>query len=242
MVNTAIQLWTLRNLDESLPETIARVGDTDFDGVELAGLDGHEPAEIRAALDDAGLDVAGAHVNMEAVDGDQQAETVARYREIGCEHLVVPYLGAEHFETRAAAEATAGDLDAVATALSAEGMALSYHNHDHEFVSIDGEPAFDSFVAASNVVGIELDIAWVLVGGGDPVEYVRRLADRIDLLHVTDQHVETGEHAPVGEGAVDVAGCIDAATNAEWLVYENDDPEDPVAELEHGAASLAKYR
>jgi sugar phosphate isomerase/epimerase len=242
MVHTAIQLWTLRNVDEPLPETIARVGEAGYDGVELAGLDGHEPATIRDALDDAGLDVAGAHVGMDELADGERTETVATYRELGCEHLIVPHLGAEQFATRAAVEATADDLDALATTLAADDIAFSYHNHDHEFVDIGGETAFDVLAAETTAVGFELDIAWVLAGGQDPVAYVERLADRIDLLHVTDHHLDSGDHAEVGDGDVDVPGCIDAATGAEWLVYEHDEPDDPLASMHHGAEYLAQYR
>ena len=35
MVRTAIQLYTLRNVNEPVPEVVARVGETSFDGVEL---------------------------------------------------------------------------------------------------------------------------------------------------------------------------------------------------------------
>jgi len=44
----------------------------------------------------------------------------------------------------------------------------------------------------------------------------------------------------IGEGDVAVAACVEAARAAgiEWLVYEHDDPTDPAASIDTGAAFL----
>ncbi|WP_128476279.1 hypothetical protein [Halorussus pelagicus] len=67
-----IQLYTLRDLDDSVPDLIRRVGETRFEGVEFAGLGESDPGEIRDALDDAGLDAAAAHVGIEDLEADPE--------------------------------------------------------------------------------------------------------------------------------------------------------------------------
>jgi sugar phosphate isomerase/epimerase len=242
MPPTAIQLWTLRDVDEPLPEIIRRVGQTSFDGVELAGLDGHAPAVIADALDDAGLGVAGAHVGLDALQEGERADTLEAYDTVECSFLVVPYIDPEYFETIEGVEAVAADLDEAAVDLADTNHTVCYHNHAHEFVDLDGEVAFDRLAAASSTVGFEVDTGWVKAAGHDPATVVERHADRTPLLHVTDHDVETGDHAEVGEGDVDNAAAIAAAGKLEWLVYEHDEPEDPLASLEAGAKYLEQFR
>ena len=156
MVRTAIQLYTLRDLDERLPELLARVGETGYDGVEFAGLGG-DVKEVNDALGEAGLDIAGAHVPIEALT-ESFAETVSRYRGVDCETFVVPYLDESRFETREAVERTAKELSDLAARLAEEGISLHYHNHDHEFVALDGGTAFDMLVEGTEGVQFELDV------------------------------------------------------------------------------------
>lgn len=235
-MQTAIQLWTLREVDEPLPDLLRRVGTTALDGVEFAGLDA-DPSAVRDAIDETGLAVAGAHVGMADL-ADDPAGAVAPYRRLGCGTVVVPYLDEGQFRDREAVEETAARLDDLAAALADEDVRLGYHNHDHEFRAM--EDTLEVLVAASERVGLEVDVGWALAAGLDPVALLGRL-DRVTHVHL--KGVDAGEGRPVelGEGDLDVEGCARAAreAGAEWLVYEHDDPADPLASLARGAETLA---
>lgn len=245
MVRTAIQLYTLRDVDDSLPDLLARVGETEFEGVEFAGLGGTEPAEIAAALDDAGLSAAGAHVDLAALETEFD-DVVAAYDELGCDTLVVPYLDETHFESEDAVRETARRLTDVADRLADRGVQLCYHNHDHEFVDVEGAEgdAFDLLVDLTDDLGIELDVGWALAAGRDPVALLSRLAGRVPLVHCKDVAVETRTPVELGEGDLDLDACARAAreAGAEWLVYEHDDPDDPLRSLATGSELLASLR
>ena len=238
MVRTAIQLYTLRDLDESLPELLERVGDAGYDGVELAGLEG-DVEEVSDALERANLDVAGAHVPIESLT-EPFAETVSCYRRVGCETFVVPYLDESRFETRETVEQTADELSDLAEQLAEEGISLHYHNHDHEFVDCEDRTAFDVLVAESEGVNFELDVGWIAAAGYDPVALLDELAERVSLIHCKDVRIEDGEPVELGEGDVALEECVAAArrADADWLVYEHDRPTDPAASLEQGAERL----
>ena len=238
MVRTAIQLYTLRDVDESLPTLLTHVGEAGYDGVEFAGL-GDDPAAVSDALERQNLDVAGAHVGFEALT-DSFAETVSRYREVGCETFVVPYLDESRFETRENAERTARELSELAERLAGEGISLHYHNHDHEFVDDGDRTAFDVLVEQSKGVGFELDVGWAAAAGYDPVALLDELGERVSLVHCKDVRIEGREPVELGEGDVALDECVAAAKriDAEWLVYEHDQPSDPLASLQHGAERL----
>ena len=51
MVRTAIRLYTLRDLEGGLSTLLRRVGETEFDGVEVAGFGDMSPADPTASLE-----------------------------------------------------------------------------------------------------------------------------------------------------------------------------------------------
>jgi sugar phosphate isomerase/epimerase len=79
-----------------------------------------------------------------------------------------------------------------------------------------------------------MDIAWVIRGGADPIQWIDRYGERIAAAHVKDI-APTGEGtdedgwADVGHGTVDWAGLVKtlkAKSKARWLVIEHDNPSD----------------
>lgn len=244
MTQTAIQLYSLRALSDSLPDLVRRVSDTSFDGVELAGLGSARPADVTAALDETGLDVAGAHVGLEQFE-EAFSETVSTYQEVDAGTLVVPYLDDSHFESERAVEQTANRLTDLAERLAEHGLGLCYHNHDHEFVEVGDQTAFDLLVEKTDDrVGFELDVGWVAAAGRDPAALLSRLGERVPIVHLKDVDTATRTPVELGDGDLDVEGCARAAHNAdvEWLVYEHDDPTNPAKSLEYGAALLDSLR
>ncbi|WP_137285006.1 sugar phosphate isomerase/epimerase family protein [Halorussus salinisoli] len=234
----AIQLYTLRELDEPLPDLLRRVGETEFEGVEFAGLGDSDPEEIRNALDEAGLDAAAAHVGIEALEAD--LETVAEtYDPLDCDRVVVPYLDEAEFASKEAVADTARRLQTLAGRLDERGIALGYHNHDHEFADLDGRTAFD-LLADETDFDLELDVGWATAAGHDPIGLLGHLRGRVPLVHLKD--VSGTTPVELGDGDLEIQACVRAAREAgtEWLVYEHDEPDDPEQSLEHGAETLAE--
>ena len=239
MTDTAIQLSTLRNVDRPFTEVLELVSDAGFDGVEFAyRVPDEDPDEVAATLEESGLDVAGAHVGIGGLEDDFE-DTVAFYDELGVEHVVVPWLDAEHFETRSAIVDAADRLADIAGRLAERGMTLHYHNHDHEYTDLNGITGFDAFLDATDF-GIELDLGLALAAGDDPAARLRSLGDRSRLVHLKDYDVDAGHSVPVGEGdlALDaVAEAVDR-NDSDWLVYEYEGA-DPLDTLERAAERTA---
>jgi len=240
-MQTAIQLYSLREIDESVLDIIARVGETSFDGVEFAYRVNEEPAEdVRQALDDAGLVASSAHVGIEAIEDDLDG-VIEAAETLGYDDIVVPWLDPEHFETVEAVEASAERLSELAEAVAEHGMQLHYHNHDQEFAETDEGIAFHLLAElASDDLMFEVDAGWALAGGVDPVELLHDYGDRISLVHFKDVHLDSDAAPALGEGDLDIPAVAEAAHDigAEWAVFENDDPADPIEALPHGAQVL----
>lgn len=238
----AIQLYTLRNLDEPLTATLQRLADTPYEGVQFAGLDGATTAELADALDDAGLDVAGAHVGLEDLETDPGG-TVATYDALGCDQLVVPSYEREAFESDAGAREAGRRLSSLADALDADDAGLHYHNHTFEFTPLDDGTAFDAFAAAADGVGLEIDTGLASHAGVDPVALLERYGDRVSLVHLTDSRAgeEDALHVDPGEGEVDVPACVEAAgdAGADWIIFEHGLTDDPLRSMERAAETLS---
>lgn len=242
MARSAVQLYTLRSLDESLPEIIRRVGDTGYDGIEYANrIRDADTESVRTALEAAEIESVAAHVGLGALDALD--EVVAFYRDLGTDRLVVPYLDASHFESRETVVETARKLTTYADEVADRGASLYYHNHDHEFTMVDGRPAFEHLVElAGDSLDFELDLGWAAAAGADPVEFLDEWGDRVSLVHLSDAD-ESRSPTEVGDGMLDVDACASAVNTSgvEWAMYEHDEPTDPLSSVVHGADVLSRF-
>jgi sugar phosphate isomerase/epimerase len=215
-----LQLYTLgeapyRDLDGTL-ETVARIG---YRAVEPVGLMKRTAAELRAALDRAGLSCPSTHVPLQAdasggptLAGDI-GKLAADMHRLGVGYLVVPIFpvperigGPRHGEDglqyliRAGREMTADDwrrtaeqLNEKGAALQREGLGLAYHNHNVEFTKQGSGTAYDLLLANTDpeTVWFEMDVGWVAAAGVDPIPLLRAHSQRFRLMHVKDLKAST---------------------------------------------------
>lgn len=202
----ALQLYSIRHdCERDLPGTLEAVAKMGYEGVEFAGYYGRSAKELRSMLDDLGLDVAGTHIGLDTLLGDDLAETVEFNRVLGNRFLIVPGLAEERRNSRQAWLETAKLFDEVAANLAEEGMVTGYHNHFIEFAPMDGELPWDTFFSNTRQdVVMQVDIGNALHGGGDPIPYIERYPGRAITVHLKE-YSATNPKAVLGEGDVDWA-------------------------------------
>jgi len=252
-MQVGIQPFTIRDIDEPLPEKIARVARAGFDGIEL-GPDANTDA-VLDALDTHDLAVSSIGSGLDTLEDDDGLEAhVAASEAFGTDDVVVMWIDPEGFETREAVEATAHRLSEWADELADRGLQLHYHNHAHEFADLGDTNGYEALVEETDGVDFELDLGWAGTGGADPAALLEDIADRVSLVHVKDMAFDTeadplaveaadGEFVTFGEGDLDIEDCVATAREAgvEWVIFENDEPVDPVAELGHASTVLDEY-
>lgn len=209
----SVQLYTLRDdLGQDLRGTLERVRGIGLEYVELAGLYGKSPEEWRDLLGELGLKASGSHVGLEAFETDEAA-ALAEAKLFGDPYIVVPYVGASEFKEKA--PELKERMRKVSGALKANGMSLLYHNHDHEMEVQDGRTLLQSLFEGLDpeAVGAELDVAWVQIGGQDPVAYMETLGPYLRLLHLKDfsGSGEARKWVPAGAGEVDFDAILPLA-------------------------------
>ena len=225
----AAQLYTLRDvMPNDVPGTLAALAQLGYEGVEFAGLYGRPGSELRALLDNLGLNVCSAHVALDLLEGDFD-RTIASYRDLGCPLLVVPWIGEP---LRGDYAALGARLNRIGQGVRAAGMRLAYHNHDFELRDAGGKTGLEILVETTDpAVGFELDCGWVHKSGRDPLAQMRELAGRLPAIHVKDVAAD-GDWAEVGSGVIDYRPIVAAAPGlgVEWLIVEQDTTNRPPLE------------
>ena len=85
----AVQVYSVRdNAERDFAGTMKQIKEIGYDGVELAGLYGLEPAAVKAAIEDAGLVALSAHVPFQDLVADMEG-TVKQYQEIGVKFIAI---------------------------------------------------------------------------------------------------------------------------------------------------------
>ena len=242
-MRTAIQLYTLRSLDEPLTATLERVGRTSLDGVEFAGLGRQDPSTLATLPDELDLEAVGAHVSLADLE-ESYDRTVDTYDKLGCPRLVVPSYAAEAFESREGVDEAAARLSTVGERLADDGFECHYHTHHFEFEPLGDGTAFDRLAArTAGAVAFELDTGLARHAGADPAALLDEYGERVSLVHLTDAPADPqgSLHADPGTGIVDLAGCAAAArgAGAEWLIGEHGGSTAPLETLERIDATLA---
>jgi sugar phosphate isomerase/epimerase len=136
-----------------------------YEGVEFAGYYNRTAAELRKILDDLGLKVAGSHIGLDTLLGDELEKTIEFNKTLGNKFLIVPWIPEERRNSKAAWLEMAQLFSEIAEKVKRRGMRVGYHNHHMEFTPIDGEMPWDIFYgAASPEVVMQLDIGNALYG------------------------------------------------------------------------------
>jgi sugar phosphate isomerase/epimerase len=244
-VRSALQLYSVRAAAErDLAAVLEHVGGLGLDGVELAGLHGHEPRQVRAWLDEAGLAVAAAHVGLD----DLETDPLPVYRAVetlGSDLAVVGWL-----PPSLSAAVTRGyveRLDRASRQANAAGLRLGFHTHDAELrPADDGSVLLDLLLAGAPQLELELDLGWAWIAGRDAAELLRQIGERCRVVHVKDfaDRDDRSSFTSVGEGAVPFAELLLGAGPFDWLVAEQDDGFEPdeLAAAARSAAAVTRLR
>lgn len=247
MVQTAIQLYTLRGLNTSLSELIRRVGKTEFEGIELwdAQFDAldDELDRVSNALEETDLKALSAHISIDRLESDLE-NVVKACNRLGCSTVVIPTYDPAGFETREAASNTADRIAEVAADLAPHDLELLYHNHSFEFTDLGDVVAFEVFVEqAAGRFGFEPDTGLARSGGYDALELLETVGGQAPIVHFTDTNPDNPDapHVNLGEGVIDVDAVADVAVEigAEWFICENGVTTDGAEALEHGSKAFA---
>ena len=201
-----LQLYTLRNeMKADFTGTLQKVAATGYKEVEFAGYFDRKPQEVRDTLDRLGLTAPSSHFALASVRDDLNS-LIETARIIGHKFVVCPFLAPNERQTLADYRKLSTVFNLVGEACRRAGIEFAYHNHDFEFVALDGKVPYDLLLAETDpkLVRMELDLYWMTKAGHDPVAYFRKHPGRFPLVHVKDMdNSPKKDFTEAGRGTID---------------------------------------
>ena len=240
-------------------ESMARLADIGYKCIEISQVPMTEEnvKGFRRAIDELGFNVAAVSANTAAspimpgtdmTNPDEMKKMIDDAKYLDCDMFRI---GGMPIEARFSLEGAlnfAKQADEYACQLKEHGIDLYYHNHHFEFARHDGKFLMDIIKENTKYLGFELDIHWIHRGGENPVEFIKKYAGSVRLLHLKDFKIANVEmpdmrgadgmqkfvsaffdkpvrFAELGAGSLPLKACIEAglAGGAEYFLIEQDD-------------------
>jgi len=229
-----VQLYTVRSeMRSGVDRTLALVAEIGYEEVEFAGYFDHSAAQIRRFLDDNGLRAPASHIGIEQME-NQWDMVVDFAATVGHQYVVVAYIDAQDRKGLDDYRRITDRFNVVAERAKAAGLAFAYHNHDFEFEIVEGQVPFDVMLthADPTLVQFEMDLFWIIQGGGDPFDYFRRYPGRFPMVHVKDM-ASDGSMVDVGAGEIDFARIFaqSGLAGIQHYFVEHDNPSNPFGSI-----------
>ena len=209
--NYGIQLYTVRDdMSQDPVGTLRKLSSIGYKDVECAGYRkgkfyGMSPKDFKKVLDDLGLIMNSGHTNT----GDM----MNRWESV-CEDAA--FMGQKHLVGAWLSEAERSSIDKYkklselfnkcGEKAREYGIGFAFHNHDFEFLEIDGVVPYDVMLAETDptVANFELDLYWIIKAGKNPLEYFQKHKGRFPLWHVKDMEDSDDQFfTEVGNGVID---------------------------------------
>lgn len=240
-----LQLYTVRNqMAKDLPGTLAQVAAAGYKEVEFAGYFNRSPKEIKELIDKNGLSAPSTHVALSEIEKSLD-KTIEAAKIIGHRYIVCPFLMPNERKTIDDYKKHAATFNRAAEQCQKSGLKFAYHNHDFEFIKLDGQTPYDVLLAATDpkLVKMEMDLYWTVKAGQDPLAYFAKHPGRFELVHVKDL-ADTPQKgfAEVGRGTIDFKKIFAHSKQAGIKHYfvEQDQSAAPLESIKISADYLKK--
>lgn len=213
-----LQIYSLgKELHQDVPGGLKKIKQMGYTNLELAGykegkIGAVDMMEFKKMTEDAGLKITSSHVNppVREYSNDNRSVITEFWKRAADDHarLGVKYLIQPGQPSTRNTEEVAYVCDIFNEAgkiSKAAGVPFGYHNHEYEFAKVvpggkaytfgrnhrEGEIIYDLFAKQTDpsLVFFEMDVYWAVMGQSDPIEYMKKYADRIKVLHIKDRNV-----------------------------------------------------
>lgn len=197
-----LQLYSLRDLVKEsgiqvVLETAAKMG---YKNLETAGYDngkiyGLAPAEFKKIVEDLGMKCTSAHLG-QAFTKEKEAEVMSwwdkaieAHNELGVKYMVQPWMPVNDQTTLDDLKMYCDYFNTVGYKTAAASIAFGYHNHNFEFRKIGDQMIYDFLLdnVSQNHVFFQIDVYWVMMGGQDPVAYLKNRPSQFKTVHIKDE-------------------------------------------------------
>jgi len=237
-----VQLYTVRaSMATDVPGTLRAIAGIGYKEVEFAGYFDHSPQQIRGLLDDLGLSSPSVHVDAPAMR-DNPMPLIEAANVIGHDYLTIAWLSPDARQSIDDYKRWAESFNRAGELCRDNGLQLAYHNHEFEFMPLDGQIPMDILLneTEEDLLEMEIDMFWVRKADRDIVDVLKLAPGRFKMAHIKDMKAD-GSMTEVGSGVIDFASVLadEAASGLRHLFVEHDQPTDPFKSVAMSHLTLA---
>ena len=217
MVRVGAQLYTVREFaktPEDLSLAFKKIKEMGYKTIQISGAGKDISVEyIADALKEYDLECVVTHIPFEDMLNDFDA-VIAKHNAWNCNYIGTGSMPAD-WRNEEGFYRFAKEAGEVAEKMKAVGKTFIYHNHSFEFAKYGEKRGMDIlFDNTPNSFQFELDVYWVQNAGADPIEWIKKVAGRMDIMHYKDMDMIVGEKdhimAPIGGGNMNWPGIVKA--------------------------------
>ena len=236
-----LQLYSLRHLFEKgdIAGTLALVRGWGFTDVEAAGTYKLTPADFASLVKKSGLRITSTGADFNQLTKDV-GSVIKDATTLGAQQVMCAWIPHQGQFSRADVDKAVPVFTQAGRAMRDAGVRFLYHVHGYEFQPGPDGTLFDALAKQTEpgVVDFQMDVFWVVHGGGNPVDLFARYPNRFPSTHLKDMRKGTKINEPtgsapddtsvvLGEGLVDIAAVLRAANKAGVKMHfiEDEHPE-----------------
>jgi sugar phosphate isomerase/epimerase len=234
-----LQTYSLRkNLGEDFEGTLEYVAKVGYKNIEAYGLkpDGLyygkiTPKQHEKVVKDLGMELKSTHCSYAEVE--KAKKMIEAAAETGMKYLVIPSTPRKYRNSADGWKQVAENFNKIGEICKENGLMFGYHNHAFEFEKVEGIIPQEYLIEATEVdlVCFEADLFWVMKGGYDAVELIKKYPGRIKLFHVKEA-TEEMEETTIGQGIIDFKSMFKAAKkDLEYYFVEDERSDDPLGNI-----------
>lgn len=220
---------------------IRAIGYTDVELLWSFNNFGRTPAQVAATLKNEGLRAPSCHMSAETIFvGWERSLEIAK--QLGHDYLFVPDFDGWTKQTLDHWREWADRFNAAGAVARRAGMWLGFHNEPNHQKPIEGKVPLDVFIERldPSVTRLQLDVGNMLMGGGDPMQYLQKYPKRFWSFHLKDVVTDRSSDTFLGKGIFDFKSFLAAVPALEQkpAYVEHESAPDAAGEL---AAARANY-
>jgi sugar phosphate isomerase/epimerase len=228
-VPVGLELYSVRGeLAKDLLGTVAAVGKMGYQVVEFYApyleWTTDTAKSVRKVLDDTGLKCHSTHNNGPSFTPDGLKKAIELNQIIGSKYVIMA--SAPRVTGIDGWKALGDQLTALSAQLKPLGMATGYHNHQVEWLPVDGKRPMDVLAASTpKDVVLQFDVGTCLEVGADPIAWIKAHPGRIKSMHCKDWAKDKGYSVAFGEGEAPwkkIFDAVEAKGGVEYYLVEQE--------------------
>jgi len=195
---------------EDFRETIRRVAEMGYDGMELVDTALQEAPEAYAAeLKKNGMECLGCMLSAANIQGESLEKILKTYKALGTQNTVICSVGVAREDPPEGLRL----IRQAAQRMQQEGLRTGYHSHDSDSVRMEDGRSFYEFVMDSmpQDFSMVIDTGNTMGGGDDPIALLKKYPGRTPVLHLKGYSKEKDYTTPVWESELDMEELLTVA-------------------------------